>query len=218
MGICCSNVAQEQTSTNLNTLIYSIKNVDAGNAKFVIENCPTKFDAYINQFTFYHYLVIWSIYYTRSELKEICDIVYKNRHKFGDHKRPTLTDKYVCYISKSGSTSISFPHEPGYEPYTFKLKDQSPLSLCLEIKVCFLAKQNYSDNSDIIVDLLNKLTEVQEKKEIKDSDVCTICMSNKKNIIFKNCNHISTCQDCSIKLQSCPMCRATIVKKEVVFT
>ena len=47
------------------------------------------------------------------------------------------------------------------------------------------------------------------KKEIKDDDLCLICMIEKKNMVFIPCGHLSTCEGCSIKYKDdkCIVCR-----------
>ncbi|KAK6635597.1 hypothetical protein RUM44_000851 [Polyplax serrata] len=51
-------------------------------------------------------------------------------------------------------------------------------------------------------------TKIQEIEEALD---CTICMERNRNVAFL-CGH-RTCEECSLTLKVCPMCRKTITKK-----
>jgi len=42
---------------------------------------------------------------------------------------------------------------------------------------------------------------------------CVVCMEEKPSVIFLNCGHICTCARCSRLLETCPLCRETIVQK-----
>ena len=48
-------------------------------------------------------------------------------------------------------------------------------------------------------------------QEIEESLDCTICMERNRNVAFL-CGH-RTCEECSLTLKVCPMCRKTITKK-----
>lgn len=59
-----------------------------------------------------------------------------------------------------------------------------------------------------------------EKKKMKfdnDHQLCSICMERDKNILFEPCHHITSCAECSEKLNECPICRTIIDKKIKVF-
>ncbi|KAL3087679.1 hypothetical protein niasHT_028985 [Heterodera trifolii] len=56
--------------------------------------------------------------------------------------------------------------------------------------------------------------------EIKNSITCTICMENKRNVIFMPCSHAIVCKSCTEKIMSssapgamkCPICKQNIEK------
>lgn len=50
----------------------------------------------------------------------------------------------------------------------------------------------------------------------KNTKTCVICYELDIDIYFKPCNHMCVCQECSKKIQNCPMCRDTIVLKEQI--
>ena len=45
---------------------------------------------------------------------------------------------------------------------------------------------------------------------------CIICYENEMNILFKPCNHLCVCNNCSSKVDSCPMCRTKIKEKNKI--
>jgi hypothetical protein len=58
-----------------------------------------------------------------------------------------------------------------------------------------------------------------EKSDV-ESVQCSVCLENKKNVLFQPCRHICLCVDCARSLHEkpeCPMCRARITGAEVVF-
>ena len=42
---------------------------------------------------------------------------------------------------------------------------------------------------------------------------CTICMENPKSMVLIPCGHFYTCNECSIKLLKCPICRCEITER-----
>lgn len=67
------------------------------------------------------------------------------------------------------------------------------------------------------VDIPNILNHADEETKDEKS-VCCVCMTNKKCVLFENCNHMSVCFSCSTKLNGkCPLCRVENQKTRVVF-
>jgi len=46
---------------------------------------------------------------------------------------------------------------------------------------------------------------------------CVICLDQKPNMTFIPCGHVATCELCSSQVQSCPICRETIVNKQKLY-
>ena len=46
-----------------------------------------------------------------------------------------------------------------------------------------------------------------------NTKTCVICMENKRDVVFRPCNHFVCCEHCSSKLTNCPLCRAVINNK-----
>ena len=47
--------------------------------------------------------------------------------------------------------------------------------------------------------------------------LCSICLENKKSVVFIPCKHEATCKPCSEKVKQCPICRTTIQDRFVPY-
>ena len=45
---------------------------------------------------------------------------------------------------------------------------------------------------------------------------CIVCYKNEINVLFKPCNHLCVCKNCSTKIEICPMCRTKIKEKSKI--
>jgi len=50
----------------------------------------------------------------------------------------------------------------------------------------------------------------EEKKNMEDFTECVICMDNPKQALMMPCLHVSSCMNCSVALDKCPICRENI--------
>lgn len=57
----------------------------------------------------------------------------------------------------------------------------------------------------------------REIEEAKDSQICAVCMSDKKNAKFIPCKHVTCCKKCAKRVDNCPICRAEITGYEEVY-
>jgi hypothetical protein len=57
---------------------------------------------------------------------------------------------------------------------------------------------------------------VQDEQTHNEELKCSICMENKKCIVF-NCGHLCSCHACSERLDICPVCRVKISSKMRVY-
>jgi len=233
------NSSSKRVDNNFAVLVESIRVKDVDNTKLIIENSFTDFSICHDGLGFYHYLVIYAPYYDRINLKKLCDIIYDNRHKFGNINQLACTQKYIK-IQKNGSTyNTSYTDSCGYHSYSqkkfihytdiYRIKGLDAMSLCLELKTKFIKMEKLNDHLDIVIDLLKKLKDEHPKKskkiskstnkpnEERDDLICSVCMSNKKNIYFESCRHICVCESCVTQLDICPLCRVTIGSYTTVF-
>ncbi|CAD8174868.1 unnamed protein product [Paramecium octaurelia] len=60
--------------------------------------------------------------------------------------------------------------------------------------------------------VVQKGPEMNYKESYLADEMCVICLSEKRNIVFYKCGHKVCCRKCSqaFKYKSCPMCRAEI--------
>ena len=60
----------------------------------------------------------------------------------------------------------------------------------------------------------------REKKHLKEAQEqreCKICFDAECSLLFRPCNHVSTCEECSMTLSQCPICRQIIYEKIKAF-
>jgi baculoviral IAP repeat-containing protein 7/8 len=51
----------------------------------------------------------------------------------------------------------------------------------------------------------------KQSKEVECSDyLCTVCLSNKLEVLYQPCRHIASCVSCALNLKDCPVCRTKI--------
>ena len=72
-----------------------------------------------------------------------------------------------------------------------------------------------SKKSIKIIDEIDVLSETLKIKVFEDIDAndCAICMVNEKCISIVPCGHYYTCESCTYKLKTCPICRINFTKK-----
>jgi len=51
------------------------------------------------------------------------------------------------------------------------------------------------------------------------NNLCSVCFTNERNIVFQPCRHLCVCDSCSSNLiiQTCPLCRSEIRDRILVF-
>lgn len=69
---------------------------------------------------------------------------------------------------------------------------------------------------------VTKLSTTNEEKtlnsqNIRDSDLCKICMDKETNSVILECGHLAVCFECAQKLHRCPICRTSISRVAKTF-
>jgi hypothetical protein len=59
---------------------------------------------------------------------------------------------------------------------------------------------------------------LKECERLKNERLCVVCLTNDKNMIFLPCAHIAACFECSVSLNSCPICRDEVCSKIRAFS
>jgi len=55
--------------------------------------------------------------------------------------------------------------------------------------------------------ILKRRSEI-ETQGLSDAQICIVCLSNPREVIFDICGHVAVCSDCLDKLNGkCPVCR-----------
>ena len=60
-------------------------------------------------------------------------------------------------------------------------------------------------------------SELYERAVSITRKTCLVCMDKTADIVFRPCNHLATCEECSVKVASCPVCRAVTYTKLRIF-
>lgn len=84
-----------------------------------------------------------------------------------------------------------------------------------------LSKESATASIVEYLEVVEKIKNDRYKEELKRiktyvNDMCVICMEDnmESGLMFFRCGHICTCsKECAVSLDSCPMCRVTIVSK-----
>ncbi|CAJ1380648.1 unnamed protein product [Effrenium voratum] len=53
----------------------------------------------------------------------------------------------------------------------------------------------------------------RNKQDLEEEQCCVVCSELQKSVVFMPCRHLCTCLQCSVPLELCPICRASIEKK-----
>lgn len=53
---------------------------------------------------------------------------------------------------------------------------------------------------------------------LAEIQICTVCLTNPKEVILLNCGHVCVCADCVLKIGSkCPVCRSIVISTHPAF-
>ena len=52
---------------------------------------------------------------------------------------------------------------------------------------------------------------------LEDAETCTVCLVEKRGVLFLPCGHLICCGECSERVDECPICRKVIRKRKTVF-
>jgi len=90
--------------------------------------------------------------------------------------------------------------------------------------VAFYIRQNHQQNANANTNANTNanavaITVQPEQQYLPEYRQCVICLSQERNLVFSPCHHLCTCADCGSNqtLSSCPICRATIQSRQVIY-
>lgn len=242
MGSCVSQIPDYSNIAPSELLDYS--DFNHKNLIRLIDKTPLHFSTVEpNGLPFMYNLIIHTPFYARSKLVELANIVYQNRHKFGNVgariscanfvKILIIDNRLICYNLANERTQVTHHADEMY----YAINGISALDLCFYLRRYMVTRFQLADNYDIIIDLLCKMLNNQiivtrddsihinnqtteAKTETNTDFSCVICLDNMREIMLRPCNHLCVCNICVSSIiadSKCPMCRQTVVASEYVY-
>lgn len=86
--------------------------------------------------------------------------------------------------------------------------------------IMFLNYSNRFNNFQFVAFHLTELhDEDEDDEEPTETFTCTVCCTNRRNVVFLPCRHLAVCHSCSGEscMTSCVICRAPVVTKLQIF-
>lgn len=59
--------------------------------------------------------------------------------------------------------------------------------------------------------------ECSTPREVKDEELCVVCVDAKRNVAFVPCGHQCCCQGCGDQLTECPICKHAVTRRMRIF-
>lgn len=110
--------------------------------------------------------------------------------------RTTILNLAVMLITNGASLNIK------------NKKHQTPIDLCSDSNLTKVLIQKYRDNLEVDS---SKVLNLVEKQTIKNQiEECMVCSDNKREILFKPCNHLVACSQCANRCKKCLICKEPI--------
>jgi hypothetical protein len=77
----------------------------------------------------------------------------------------------------------------------------------------------YGDKINQVAFYIRPIPRELETNAIIPNNLCSVCFTNERNIVFQPCRHLCVCDSCSSNLimQTCPLCRSEIRDRILVF-
>lgn len=85
-------------------------------------------------------------------------------------------------------------------------------SIKKKLNIQIISDDDTSFNTSSIPTLQDNLKNMKIYEDTETLD-CAVCLSDVKNIVFIPCGHFYTCNPCSQRLQTCPICREKITNR-----
>lgn len=197
-------------------LISVIDDKKLDHAKIMMKNMD-RFDFVDYGHNIYIRFLTSVLLYEKDKLNEICNIFFDNVDKLPSINIVCDKISYLNIIKNNEKYNITFSAEMR-SPYSFNLFNLRPKTLLFMLKTYFIDKEKLPDYTDITLDLFNKIQFIQEKKDPgAEYNICSICYTNQKNVLFSDCNHVISCDECSAKILECPACKKIILSKRIIY-
>lgn len=134
------------------------------------------------------------------------------------YQTPLFSENVVLRYSNSfiKSQSILFIHE---QMFLFLISetetDVIPISDFPSRIIHEFYEHNKRDKN--LLKVISSTRRVDNEKDVKQLAKCCSCLETNVNVVFFPCGHLCTCQNCSVKLNQCPLCRENIMLQQNVF-
>ena len=84
------------------------------------------------------------------------------------------------------------------------------------------AKETNEENEHLRAELRRQKKTLDSNDGKVDSGLCSVCLTEKVEVIIQPCGHVCVCRDCAAVLienieKKCPICRRTIQKTQNVY-
>lgn len=229
------SVPSENDKVKMKALIEFIVRHDANNVRNILSDKNNKRFYFLhNGLPIYHWIVLYSIFYSRDKLKELCEAIYEHRSKLGPIKKlDSKTIECVQFARSDAIQVLKSNANASYDIYLhdsktaanldtkdiFKINKVDPIAFCYSLKSGFIPLIKGEDNLDLVLDMLNRIKGEQKNKNYKPSgnNLCLVCSTEEKTMMIRKCNHIVTCKDCLSTIKECPVCRSKIESAERVY-
>lgn len=74
-----------------------------------------------------------------------------------------------------------------------------------------------SDEDSDLETLDSHSEEIEDSKQDITVPKCSVCLENNSIIMFSGCGHLCSCNECSKRLDNCPICRMRINGRQRIF-
>lgn len=133
------------------------------------------------------------------------------------------------HTDKKASASIAcFLAANGADLTIKNRKLQTPLDLCPDPNLCKTLVKCYNERKTDDMDLPGNMAgnnvntapaaTVQPTEPVTSAplDECVVCSEQKRDTVFKPCGHVCCCDNCSMRVKKCLICRETVSSREKV--
>ena len=184
--------------------IYNIYDYILNNKYFILHN----FFLYIVTYTKETDKIIFKIFrYEGITFKYLFyhELFFSNDMKLGNIRLNLFNDIFFIWIkSENGKSFFSF----------FHLEEKMTQQILLEREVNEIYKNKIDRYETILGRNEIKIKNDKLKKELSK---CCICYENNVNVIFLPCGHICCCENCTLSIIKCPLCRELVLYKKFCY-
>ena len=137
-----------------------------------------------------------------------------NRQKRKEQQKLTAISDLECVLLEATMKNNRLSDDLRKANSNFRSLKSSKDKLTAQISVSRTQLQTASTQC---FQLEKSLTDLSTRKITTDGNICTICVENPLEILFRPCMHVCACAKCARKLQSCPVCCAVPTRRDKIY-